>query len=119
MIHGRVYRAQDRQCLIPKAGRTSNVFERMRGLLGAPRLQPEEALVIRPCSSVHTIGMKYPIDLAFMDKGWTIIKTVRNLKPWRMAACPAAHMVLELLGGGIERLRLTDGMQLEWQDEQA
>lgn len=119
MNHGRVCRAQDRQCLIPNAGLTSNIFERMRGLLGAPRLKTEEALLIRPCSSVHTIGMNYAIDLAFMDKNWTIIKIVRNLKPWRMAACPAAHMVLELLGGGIDRLQLTRGLQLAWQDEQA
>ena len=117
MIHGRVYRAEDRQCLIPQASLTSNIFERMRGLLGTSSLEPEEALLIRPCSSVHTIGMKYSIDLAFLDRDWTIIKIVRNLKPWRMAACPAAHMVLELLNGGIDRLQLSRGLRLAWQDE--
>jgi uncharacterized membrane protein (UPF0127 family) len=117
MIHGRVHRADDHACLIPKASLTGNLFERMRGLLGSPRLEPEQALLIRPCSSVHTIGMQYPIDLAFLDRHWTIIKTVSNLKPWRMAVCPAAHMVLELLSGGLDRLHLARGLQLEWQDE--
>lgn len=117
MIQGRLYRAEDPDCLIPKANLTSTVFERMRGLLGSPQLKSGEALLIKPCSSVHTIGMKYPIDLAFMDKDWTIIKTVKNLKPWRMAACPAAHMVLELLSGSLDRLQLTHGLQLVWQDE--
>lgn len=117
MIHGRVHRAQDHQCLIIKARLTSNIFERMRGLLGRPRLESGEALLIKPCSSVHTIGMKYPLDLAFLDKDWTIIKTVSSLKPWRMAACPAAHMVIELLTGSLNRLQLTHGLQLEWQDE--
>ncbi len=117
MIQGRLCQAQDHICLISKVSRTSNLIDRMRGLLGSPPLQAFEALLIKPCSSVHTIGMKYSIDLAFLDKHWTIIKTVKHLKPWRMAICPRANMVVELFAGGLDRLQLTTGNQLEWQDD--
>ena len=117
MRHGRLHRADDQSCLVPMASRTSNVLERMRGLLGRPQLNEDEGLIINPCSSIHTAGMRYPIDLVFLDRNWIIIKTVTALKPWRMAACPAASMVLELPTGSGGRLRLETGLQLVWHGE--
>ena len=116
MTRGRLHRVDDKACVIPNVCLTESMFERKRGLLGAKPLQTLEALLIKPCSSVHTVGMKYPIDLAFLNKQWTIVKTVNSLKPWRMSACPAAHMVLELAGGSLAQLQLHDGSQLEWHD---
>ena len=116
MTRGSLHRVDNKSCVIPKVCLTSNMLERMRGLLGRPPLQALEGLLIKPCSSVHTIGMKYSIDLAFLDKQWTVIKTVNTLKPWRMSACPSAHMVLELIGGSLEQIQLSTGTQLEWHD---
>ncbi len=116
MIHGRLHRADNRTCLIPRVALTGNWFERLRGLLGSPPPGPGEALLIRPCSSVHTFFMRYAIDLIFLDRDWRIAKTVPSLKPWRMAACPAAAMVLELAEGSLNQLSISQGIQLEWQD---
>lgn len=116
MTRGSLHRVDNKSCVIPKVWQTGNRLERMRGLLGRPPLLALEALLIKPYSSVHTIGMKYAIDLAYLDKEWTIIKTVNTLKPWRMSACPSAHMVLELLGGSLDQLQLPSGTQLEWHD---
>ena len=88
----------------------------MRGLLASPPLKANEGLLIVPCSLVHTIGMNYAIDLVFLDKQWTIVKTVKALKPWRMAASNAASMVLELAAGSLDQLQLTNGQQLEWHE---
>ncbi len=118
MITGRLYRACDRTMLIERVYRTVTAMERMRGLLCRPRLQEHEALLIKPCSSVHTIGMKYTIDLAFLDHNWTVVKAVHALKPWRMAGCAAALMVLEIAENGLYKLQLTEGLQLEWREEQ-
>ena len=93
------------------------MLERMKGLLGSPPPAAGEGLLIKPCSSVHTIAMQYPIDLIFIDKQWKVIKTVAKLKPWRFAAAPAASMVLEMREGSLEQLHLQAGQQLEWQDE--
>ena len=91
------------------------MLERMKGLLWADTLTEDSALVINPCSSVHTIAMKYPIDLAYLDKYWIIIKTVENLQPWRFSASPAASMVIELAAGSINRLKIKTGEKLIWQ----
>jgi len=84
MIHGWLTRADD-DCVIQNISKTSNYLERMRGLLASPPLKENEGLLIVPCSSVHTFGMSYAIDLVFLDKQWIIVKTVRSLKPWRLA----------------------------------
>ena len=89
----------------------------MRGLFGSPPLKANEGLLIIPWSSVHTVGMRYAIDLVFLDKHWTIVKTVSSLKPWRMAASNTANMVLELAADSLDQLHLTTGQQLEWHDD--
>jgi uncharacterized membrane protein (UPF0127 family) len=90
-------------------------MERMKGLLWTDTLSENTALIIKPCSSVHTLAMNYPIDLAYLDKYWVIIKTIENLKPWRFSATPRASMVIELAAGSINRLQLKPGQKLRWQ----
>ena len=58
--------------------------ERTRGLLGRTELDPTHALVLTRCSSVHTIGMRFPIDVIAFDAGWEPID-VRTLPPGRMS----------------------------------
>ena len=42
-------------------------LQRARGLLGRAPLAADEALLIRPCSSIHTFGMRFAIDVVFID----------------------------------------------------
>jgi uncharacterized membrane protein (UPF0127 family) len=58
-------------------------LERTRGLLGRDDLDPTHALVLARCSSVHTIGMRFPIDVIACDKDWAVID-VRTLGPGRI-----------------------------------
>ncbi len=118
MIRGRVLRASDGHCLIPHARKTSNALERMRGLLCRPPLQTGQALLINPCPSVHTFGMGYNIDIAYLDREYRIIKLLAGLKPWRMSGGNGARMTLEMAENTIQQLQLETGMQLLWQDEQ-
>ena len=97
---------------------TNNPIERMRGLLGKTPLQNDQALLITSCSSVHTIGMTYPIDLAFLDKHWKIRKIVKSLVPWRMAWSFGSNMVLEMSPGTIDKLNLNSNMQLIWKEKE-
>ena len=103
--------------IIEKAFKTTNFFERMRGLLFKEKLNSSSGLIISPCSSVHTFGMKYTIDVVFLDKELTIVKLVKSLKPWRMAASNTSSIVLELVEDSINTLQLTTGQQLVWHDE--
>jgi hypothetical protein len=96
--------------------RTASPWERMRGLLWRPPLRTQQALIIDRCGSVHTCGVKYPLDLVFLDRQSVIRKLLRDVRPWRMAWCIAAAMTLEMPAGSIDRLKLEAGMQLLWQE---
>lgn len=61
----------------------ANTFmTRFAGLmLTSPRRQ--SGLMLFPCRGVHTLFMRYPLDIFFLDKDWKIVALNRNLKPWR------------------------------------
>ena len=68
-----------------------------RRLLGLAlrREPPPDALLIPNCRSVHTFGMRFPIDLFWLDEwGWPI-RVDRAVGPWRLRACRQASAVLE------------------------
>lgn len=83
---------------------------RLCGLIvrGAP--PPGCALLIPRCRSVHTLGMREPLDVVFLRHGRVL--RVNRLVPHRLAVCPAADAVLELSAGEAARLGLASGVVL-------
>jgi hypothetical protein len=61
----------------------SGFFDRLRGLLGRKGMQPGSAMIIEHCGSVHTVGMRFPIDLIFLDKDWRIVCIRSNVRSGR------------------------------------
>jgi uncharacterized protein len=59
-------------------------WDRLIGLIGRSRLDPDEALWISPCRSIHTLGMRFPIDAVFLNSGKTVVKTITGLRPFRI-----------------------------------
>ncbi len=116
MKRGALFRAGSNDCLVPEASLTATTWERMRGLLGRPALRAGEGLVIDPCPSVHTFGMGYPLDLAFLDSRWRVLKLVRELPPLRWAGCARARATLELPPGALAAAGIAAGDVLEWRD---
>lgn len=115
MKHGRIFLTGQNVCVIPQAMQTSNALERMRGLLGRTALTDQQALLIRPCSSVHTFGMRFALDLVYLRRDWTIRKLVHSLPPRRLSFCPGAAMVIEMRAGRIRTLGLQSDQQLRWE----
>jgi uncharacterized protein len=71
-------------------------------LLGLTRLGRDEAgpgLLIPRCSSVHTFGMRFALDLLFLDAEGEVVGARRGLAPRRFAAHRGAAAVLELPAG--------------------
>ena len=92
-----------------------SLFARMRGLLGRDGLNPGEALWIKPCNSIHTIGMRFAIDAVFLDKQHQVVAIVPNLTPNRLSWIYfRAASVLELPAGTIASMSpsLTVGAQV-------
>ncbi|MPM34201.1 hypothetical protein SDC9_80783 [bioreactor metagenome] len=95
--------------LADKARMADSFFGRLRGLLGTKTLALGEGLVIQPCSSIHTIGMAYNIDVLFIDKNDCIAKIAADIGPGRMAACSGSAYVIELPGGTAARTNTSVG----------
>ena len=75
---------------------------RLLGLALLPGLDPDEALVIPHCTSVHTFGMRFAIDVVFVDRDWRVVKIVHRLRPWRISGARHAVAALELPAGAAE-----------------
>lgn len=58
--------------------------ERAKGLIGSDALPPGEGLLILKCNCIHTFFMRFAIDAVFLDESDNIVKTVRNIRPWRL-----------------------------------
>ncbi len=74
-------------------------------LLGLAWLDAERAgpgLLIPRCASVHSFGMRFELDLVFLDRDGAPLAIRRRLPPRRLAGCRGAAAVLELpaLAGG-------------------
>jgi uncharacterized protein len=68
-------------------------------LLGLAMLARERAgpgLLIPRCRSVHTFGMRFSLDLVFLDADGRPLREVRGVPPLRIVRCAAAAAVLEL-----------------------
>jgi hypothetical protein len=85
---------------------------RRRGLLGRDSLDLAAALVLSPCCSIHTAFMRFPIDVAFIDRDGQVLRIVRDLAPWRIAIAPRAHAVVEFAGGCLNRRDVRVGDRL-------
>jgi uncharacterized membrane protein (UPF0127 family) len=72
---------------------------RRRGLLGRDGLPDASAMVLAPCAAVHTAGMRFPIDVVFVDRQGYAVKVVRNLQPWRIALATSGRAVIEMPAG--------------------
>jgi len=92
----------------------STFWRRLTGLLGTYELPAGTALMIVPCNSVHTFGMKYPIDVLFVDKDNRVMKTVGIMKPGKMAACFSSRYVVELPAGTLDKTDTCIGDLLEF-----
>ena len=103
-------------CVVPRVWHALSGWERTRGLLGRPALQIGEGLLIGQCRLVHTLGMRYALDLVFLDNSGRVRKLVSNLRPGRMAGSFSAHQTLELAPGSLATLPLKTGDVLTWRD---
>lgn len=84
---------------------------RSRGLLGRDGL--DGALLLKPARSVHTVGMRFPIDVAFCDGDLKVVATI-TMRPFRLSRPRLkARCILEAEAGAFERWSLRPGDQLE------
>jgi uncharacterized membrane protein (UPF0127 family) len=102
------------RCEIPESS-----FGRARGLLGRDGLGPGGGMLIDRTGSVHMFFMRFPIDVVFLDRHWTIVRVVHALRPWRVAGARRAVAALELPAGAAAEAALQEGDTLVLEEPEA
>ena len=82
---------------------------RKRGLLGRDSLARGAALIIAPCQGVHTFGMQFAIDIVAVDREGRVVKSLRRVRPRRIALAWSAFAFIELPAGALDDLAVLNG----------
>jgi uncharacterized membrane protein (UPF0127 family) len=85
---------------------------RRKGLLGRDSFDRAHALIILPCFAVHTMSMRFSIDVLFLNREGVVLRIVRDLQPGRIAASWRAHAVVELAAGVADAVDVQVGDRL-------
>ncbi len=75
--------------------RADTMFTRLLGLLGKQAMAPRQALWLKPCFAIHSVGMRFPLGVFFIDNQGVVVKAIARLKPNRFAVCWQATSVVE------------------------
>jgi uncharacterized membrane protein (UPF0127 family) len=100
--------------LATKVRKADNFLTRLVGLLKRTHLGPEEALWLMPSKGIHTIGMKFPIDVVFLNRANVVVGLISELAPYRISSINLrGYSVMELPAATIKKSRTELGDQLE------
>ena len=110
---GRVILEQNGATVVERLHVARGARERMRGLLSHEALPDGEGMWFPACRLIHTFGMKFVIDLVYLNDRLEICKIVERMRPGRLSACLAAESVIELTSGAAKRLGLSKGIRLK------
>jgi uncharacterized protein len=68
--------------------------------MGERNLPAGDGMLISPCSSIHCMWMRIPIDVIYLDRSDRVVGIDHAIKPWRIGGFyRGAHHVLELPAG--------------------
>lgn len=88
---------------------------RRRGLLGRAHLESDEGVYIVPTQLIHMFGMRFPIDVAFLDSGGRVLFIHHGIKPNRLSRLVwRAEGALELTAGTLRATETTVGDVIEF-----
>lgn len=77
--------------------------ERRRGLAKLDALPPDVGLRIHRCNSVHTVGMRFGLDLIWLAREGDVLRVDREVPPRRQRLCVRAKSVVEVAAGSADR----------------
>jgi uncharacterized membrane protein (UPF0127 family) len=112
--------SRDNQTIAVRVVWAGTSAERRKGLLGRTQMDADEGMYITPCEWIHTFGMKFPIDVAFLYKDGRVLAVHHALKPNRLSR-PVfrADGVLELAAGRLAATHTDVGDMIAFKDDAA
>lgn len=112
MAPKRIYNTTNNTLLVQNLQVADTFWSRLKGLLGTASFPAGQGLLITPCRSIHMFGMRYAIDVVFLDRDFKVLKILHSLPPMATARCPGSRHVLELPGGTLAKIALSLSDQL-------
>lgn len=104
-------RLEKETVILPFLTMTGNFRDRFLGYMGRSQPPAGHGLYLRPCGSIHTFFMRFPIDAVFLDRQERVVRVIRHVKPWRIVTggrkaiavieIPSAHGNAKLLQPGM------------------
>ena len=92
-------------------------LSRLIGLLGRTTVGEEEGIILSPCNSIHTIGMRFPIDAIFLDQNNKVCHLIINMNRFKISPIVKnASKVIEIQSGKIKKLNVQMNDELEFYD---
>ena len=87
----------------------------MAGLLGKNEFYKGQALILDPCNSIHTLFMRFPIDVLFVDKNNRVVKAAPFVKTFRLTPVYfKSKFAVELPTGTIAATSTQEGDELSF-----
>ena len=108
----RVFNQTKNRLVAERAEVADTSAKRRTGLLKHTALNEGEGLWIVPCEGVHTFGMKFPIDVVYLNRKKKVLKIRERMPRRRVSFCLRAHSVLELPAGMCAATSTAPGDQL-------
>ena len=106
----RVNNLSRKTVILQEAGVAATFLERLKGLLGCKGLLPGQGLLIKPCRSVHTCGMAFALDVAFVDPEDRICYLREEMLPYRFSpVIKEASYVFEAPAGTFRKTQTRHG----------
>lgn len=101
------------RCIARQVHLACSFQARCVGLLSRGAMLKEEGLLMIPGGSIHTLGMRFPIDVVFLNRQMRILGLSEHVRPWRVRVAPrGTRRVLELAAGQIAAHKLKEGIYL-------
>ncbi|MDY6944328.1 MAG: DUF192 domain-containing protein [Pseudomonadota bacterium] len=106
-------RTADGRCVARNVQMACSFRSRWMGLLRRTNIPEHAGLLLVPGGSIHTLGMRFTIDVVFLTRQMRVLELVERVPPWRIVIAPRdTAIVLELAAGKIAATSLTAGTYL-------
>ena len=91
----------------------ATMVSRGLGLMFRRELAAGHGLAITPCNSIHMFFMRFPLDVAFVDREGTVLRVYQGIRPWRVSrVVRRARTAYELPAGTLQRAGVVAGSTL-------
>ena len=90
-------------------------WARLRGFLLRPPPRAGEGILLTPCNAIHMWGMRFPLDVIYLDASGRVLRALQSLPPWATPGRVSnGRYVLEVPVGTIEATGTAAGDICSW-----